>query len=447
MKLLLLINKHFKQIQNGGLIIFLIKLKNLFYLLIQIPIYFISLLLIPIIRLISPLFLIRWGFLKSSRIGHLAIDAELYLCKRNEKINSPTQRYIDIFFLSSKYICNRQFYKMLQRELIFIPSFFLLPLFRINRFFPGGKQHEIGINNSEDRDIHDILHKYPPHISFTKEEESQGKKILHDFEIPEDAKIICLIVRDSFYLGRHSASSLEDFNKENTYRDGNIDNYKLAAEELAERGYYVLRMGRDGIKPFNINNKKVIDYANTKIRSDFMDVYLGAKCQFCISTGCGFDAIPYIFRKPIAYIQQVLGHIHTERKQDLLLLQPHFHNKNNQKLNMSQIFLSNLVLAENSDDFEKENIFLGENTPQEIKDFVIEMEERLRAVWKESEEDILLQIKFWNLFQEILEKVDITKFDKVEKKNKIFVINLMRNIKKKAKFSSKFLKENKDWIQ
>ena len=336
---------------------------------------------------------------------------------------------------------------MLQRKLIFIPSFFLLPLFRINRFFPGGKQHEIGINNSEDRDIHDILDKYPPHISFTKEEESKGKKILRDFQIPEDAKIVCLIVRDSFYLGRHSASSLEDFNKENTYRDGNIDNYKLAAEELAERGYYVLRMGRDGIKPFNTNNKKVIDYANTEIRSDFMDVYLGAKCQFCISTGCGFDSIPYIFRKPIAYIQQVLGHMHTERKQDLLLLQPHFNKKNNQKLNMNQIFLSNLVVAENSDDFEKENIFLGENTPQEIKDFVIEMEERSRSVWKESEEDILLQIKFWNLFQKILEKVDITKFDKIEKRNKIFVINLMRNIKKKAKFSSKFLKENKVWIQ
>ena len=85
--------------------------------------------------------------------------------------------------------------------------------------------------------------------------------------------------------------------------------------------------------------------------------------------------------------------------------------------------------------------------PQEIKDFVIEMEERSRSVWKESEEDILLQIKFWNLFQKILEKVDITKFDKIEKRNKIFVINLMRNIKKKAKFSSKFLKENKVWIQ
>ena len=40
-------------------------------------------------------------------------------------------------------------------------------------------------------------------------------------------------------------------------------------------------------------------YLQKNKRTEFMDIYLGANCEFCISTMCGFDAIPYIFRKPI----------------------------------------------------------------------------------------------------------------------------------------------------
>ena len=31
----------------------------------------------------------------SSRIGHLAINAELYSCRREAKIKQPSQKYID----------------------------------------------------------------------------------------------------------------------------------------------------------------------------------------------------------------------------------------------------------------------------------------------------------------------------------------------------------------
>ena len=113
---------------------------------------------------------------------------------------------------------------------------------------------------------------------------------------------MCLIVRDSGYLNRH-------INKENlnrwgyhNFRDGDVDKYVLAAEELTLRGYYVFRMGSNVKKPLKSSNPKIIDYANSKIRSDFMDIYLGAKCSFCISTSCGFDAIPVVFRRPIAYV-------------------------------------------------------------------------------------------------------------------------------------------------
>ena len=40
-------------------------------------------------------------------------------------------------------------------------------------------------------------------------------------------------------------------------------------------------------------------------RSDFMDIYFGAKCHFFIGVGTGIDAIPDIFRRPILYVNVV----------------------------------------------------------------------------------------------------------------------------------------------
>ena len=55
-------------------------------------------------------------------------------------------------------------------------------------------------------------------------------------------------------------------------------------------------------KEFKSNNPKIIDYVNSDLKSDFMDVFLGAKCSFCLSTSFGFDEVPNLFRKPIIYL-------------------------------------------------------------------------------------------------------------------------------------------------
>tara|TARA_B100000686_G_scaffold176953_1_gene183928 strand:- start:809 stop:2110 length:1302 start_codon:yes stop_codon:yes gene_type:complete len=431
------LGKHIDQIKNGGLITVLKKLRTLAFLILQIPIYLISIPSVILIRLIKPWYLIRWDGLTSSRIGHFATDTELYSCKREAKINEPAQKYIDIFFLKSKYICNKQLEKMLRRNLKIIPAFFLLPLFRINRFFnlfiKGGDQHEIGINPNEDRDVYNIVNKYKPHISFTEEEEQRGKKILNNFGIPENSKFVCLAVRDSAYLDRQ-----KDYNKirsfaYHNYRDGNIEKYVLAAEELAKRGYYVFRMGAKVHRALKSSNPKIIDYANSKMRSDFMDIYLGAKCTFCISTWLGFDAIPFVFRKPIAFIFLPFGHLKAENEKDLLITKHHINKINKKNLNISEIFSSKVALSFSSEEYEKNNIELKENTPEEIKDFVIEMDERINNNWKETEEDIFLQNKFWSVFKDNLNKLNL--------KNPIY------NIKIKAKFGAKFLRDNQDWIK
>ena len=61
-------------------------------------------------------------------------------------------------------------------------------------------------------------------------------------------------------------------------------------------------MGAVVKKPIDTNNKMIIDYASNNLRTDFMDIYLGSQCEFCLTTGTGFDGITLMFRKPNIYV-------------------------------------------------------------------------------------------------------------------------------------------------
>jgi putative glycosyltransferase (TIGR04372 family) len=289
------------------------------------------------------------------------------------------------------------------------------------------------ICTNSDRDVHNLIEKFQPHISFTEEEEIKGKKILSDFGIPEGAKFVCLLVRDSGYLDRHKKYEYLKRWSYHSYRDGDIDKYVLATEELAKRGYYVFRMGINVLKPLKSSNPKVIDYANLKIRSDFMDIYLGAKCRFCISTAAGFDEIPTIFRKPIAYTGHVpIAVIETHNKESLILTKRHINKRNQKELTVSEIFSSNVALSWDTNEFKKNEVELEENSPKKIKDLVIEMDERLNKRWKDTKEDLLLQKRFWSIYDKNIKKLNL----KVPMYGKI-----------KAQFGAKFLRENQNWIK
>ena len=434
--------KHFKQIKEGEIIVVVKKIISFICLILQLPIYLTSIPMVIIVRLIRPWFLIRWQELHSSRIGHFAANTELYCCEREAGINSPSQKYIDLFYLK-KYVCNKQLEKMWRRSLIILPRWLIIPLFRVNRFInifiSGGIYHEVGhlsehVDSSylgSPQDTHNLLGQFQTHISFNAEEELMGNFFLNDFGLPAGAKFVCFTIRDSAYLDRYIAKENINRWKYHNFRDGDIDKYVLAAEELAKRGYYVFRMGVKVLKPFKSANPKIIDYANSKMRSDFMDIYLGAKCNFCISTDTGIDQIPRIFQKPIAYIFVPLGYPYVCNKNNLLITKHHIHKEKNKKLNLSEIFSQNLSLCFNSEEFELNKIELQENSPNEIRDLAIEMDERLNDNWNETNEDKLLQKKFWSLFNENMKK-----------------LNLKKPIhgKIKARFGAKYLRENQDFI-
>ena len=98
------IKGHVKDFQRGGTTVS--KIKLLFRKIFKLPLYGLAIPAVLIMRLIRPWLLVRLGGLISTRIGHFAANTELYLCENKAGINVPSQRYIDIFYMDGKPVCN-----------------------------------------------------------------------------------------------------------------------------------------------------------------------------------------------------------------------------------------------------------------------------------------------------------------------------------------------------
>tara|TARA_Y100001970_G_scaffold53704_1_gene68085 strand:- start:24767 stop:26071 length:1305 start_codon:yes stop_codon:yes gene_type:complete len=424
-----LFKRNFNEIKKGGVSIFIRKSFTLFKIIFLLPLYVPSTLFFLIIYLLKPLILIRFVNLQSSRIGHFLANTELFLCEKEFGINKSKNLIIDIFFF--KDACNKQVAKMWRRKLLILPNFIIKPTFNLIKIFsllfPSLKIH-IASSVQEDRDIFNLIDKVSPHIDFTIDEIEKGQKFLNKFGLTKKSKFVCLIVRDDAYLKDRYPEKNWSYH---SYRNYNIENFYDAANALTERGYFVFRMGSKVEKQFNNKNKMIIDYANLPDRSDFLDIYLGAKCDFCISTSCGFDAIPFVFRRPIAYITVPIQNFFTNSNNFLIMTKHHFSKELNRRLKFSEILELGLINCQNSKDYQDKNIDLIENSSEEIKDFVIEMMDRYENKWIENDENLKIQEKFWKNYKDNLFK--------------------NKNIKKLhgkllAKMSVVFLKKNTEWL-
>ena len=351
----------------------------------------ISLIPLLIIILLRPFIQTKIYLVRSNRIGHFAADLELHLCEKKEL----KRKELSIFYFARP-ACNSQLAKMWKRKLLILPPFFIRPLDYIIRSIPFLNTFT-GNTINYDRDVLNLYDKYPPQLTFTPQEEVLGKKKLIEIGIPKSSSFVCLIVRDGRYLNPENDSTSD---QKNTYRNSSIQNYSQAAENLASHGYFVLRMGALVEQPLLTNSPMVIDYATNGSRSEFMDIYLGAKCTFCISTGTGFDAIPNIFRRPIVFVNySPIEYFFTSRKEYISVTRHYFSSKLNRELSLSEILKGGFGIFDSTFSLEQSGVRLKENTSEEISEVVMEMLERVNGTWKPEPGDIALQNKFWEIFK------------------------------------------------
>ena len=390
--------RNLRFIQNNGIIFFLKKKYSRIIGLALSPFIIIfSLIFVCLVRIISPVLIVRWCCLISTRIGHFSVNPEIYICIKKVNGTFIKKRHIDIFYFRSE-VCNVQLAKMWKRELLVLPSLFMMQVNKINRFFElfikSNHIHEIGnpmqfsrIENKSDYfygnmfpgfthiDRYNLLDRYSPNLRFTKKEIVKGQKLLNQLGVKHKKPFVCLIVRDSSYLNKFMTSNSWDYHN---FRDCDIDNFKESAKWLASKGYYVLRMGATVNSNFECDSPYIIDYANSEFQTDFMDIYLMANCFFCLSTNTGLDGVSEIFRRPIVSVNCVPIADMRISSNRFLLLSKHYYSKSlKRNLTLNEIFRMKLSGITEVKEFSKKGIILKENTSKEIMQAVREMEQKL----------------------------------------------------------------------
>ena len=109
--------------------------------------------------------------------------------------------------------------------------------------------------------------------------------------------------------------------------------------------------------------------------------------------------------------------------------------KTKRNLNLNEIFNFDLAFSFYDESFDKKRFSLKDNTPEEIKDIVLELESKVNNKWIEIPEDKNLKEKFINIFQNHSISHEWSHLPDGKIHNKIL-----------GSYSTNFLRKNKNWI-
>ena len=397
-----------------------------------IPIYFFNGSILVLFQLILSLFKkVNFYYLDTKRIGHFVVQGSIF-------VNTIEKNSINIF-CPDKIICNEFLYKKIKKKLFFLNRQFVLPIIIfsdfLNHFLPLKLKinHNYVLNRKHKMEFLNKLNK-KPFINFSISENKFGEKIMKEkFGLNKKDKFICVIVRDEYYLKKlENKLDLTHNDTNDHYRNYDLKKFIPSFKSMERKGYHIFRMGKFSNKKLNIKNKKIIDYVNSKYRSDFMDIYLIKNCKFMISTNTGLDFIAYLFKKKIGYLNLCVGFINFLR--DNIYLPSNFiFKKNKRRLSLRELFEFNVAANLDSLNFKKNKVQPTHNTPYEIKNFLLEVEKDSRSV--KIKKITKNQKKFWNIF---INNYLNLKYGKIVFKNKNFV--------NKSFISDSYLSKNSKWF-
>lgn len=325
-----------------------------------------SFIVLLVMKMLQPFVRFQLCVIGFHRYGHLALEPEIFLAEREiiKATNASSKRVINVWSLgpvakqSNKYLASKW-----KQELLVFPSWFVSSLHSVGSVFPVLKLNEpkLSITGSMNG-----LDKTASHVSFTANEKEEGKKGLVKIGVNPDKPYVCLIVRD----GGHYKSKGEIESAGYEVLNFDINNFSGAAEALVESGFQVIRMGSGSERPFTSKPEGVIDYALSKNRSEFLDVFIAATCEFAVSTQTGPDAVCMLFRRPVLYVD-VTSYSQFFFGSKLATWSPARLQKNGKILNLSEIVNSEIAWFKDPNLFSKNGISQQKSSSNELKELVL----------------------------------------------------------------------------
>lgn len=259
--------------------------------------------MVLVMRSLKHFKLIRLGTIRSDRIGHFIFEAQEQL----SIVSDPKIKIWDFYWIRQN-TTNRQWRKMICRTL---PNHDWIEwVDKWNRKMKGGKIHQRPSTFNNQTDPTGKITNCENKFSFTDEEAKYCKNWLRSKGWLEGQPFACFMVRDSKFLKKdpHYTGLYGEKNGAesiHSYRDCDVKTFLPAMNWLVEKDVFVLRMGKIMKKSLGITNKLIIDYAFDSERSDLLDIWLFANCNYCISTGTGIDAASLVYNRPLLWINMI----------------------------------------------------------------------------------------------------------------------------------------------
>ncbi len=254
---------------------------------------------VPVLYIVEPFRPIRIGIISTQQIGVMAGNIYVFLQRHGEELRNPRRKYIFPVWNPA----NRALLEIGKRYLPIVESRWLARL--VSYAWPIALKTRFVFRLPwSDKDYEEF---FAPEtvLEFTEQEESVGREELRKMGIKDSDWFVCIHVRDQAYKASWVPQDQEVWSAR-SFRNSSIENYLDAAKFITGLGGYVIRMGHTVAKPLSAidrddinSDPKIIDYATT-CRSDFMDIYLSAKCRFFLGNNSGLFVVSTIFQRPVA---------------------------------------------------------------------------------------------------------------------------------------------------
>jgi putative glycosyltransferase (TIGR04372 family) len=350
-------------------------------------------LVIEIVNIFRPVYIV--GLSYKGRITQYMAPMELHLRQANQTKKS----YLMIFVMPVA-TPNEAVRTIYSRCALIIDShypkiirsaFGMLSVLLKRRFMPQLLQHH-------------LLWQLEPATELNKVEIEFGKNLMNDLGIPIGAEYVCLGVKEAAYYAAITPES--GFGQDLSHqakdsRNVDITNYMLAATHLAGLGIYVVRVGSVVSAPLpKDRHPMIIDYAS-EARSELGDVVLGTNCSFFVCGVSGFWVFTSTKNIPILICDIFECGFPTDllsqHRKSINILRRIGRKSNSQLVPFSEMAAGGQKWAD-----DKVLASLGlepiPNTPEEILDAVVEMNDWIDGKLELSDFDEELQTKFYNCY-------------------------------------------------
>ena len=209
-----------------------------------------------------------------------------------------------------------------------------------------------------------------PLLQLTPSDIEFGRRQLRAMGVPKGAWFVSLHARSP---GFHREGKVVH----QAHRNATIASYLPAVREIVRRGGFVIRMGDPSMEPFP-PTPGVIDYARGRLKSPRMDVFLCGGCRFFIGGASGISHIPTTFGLPCVLTNWLSNALPVYSKNDLFVPKMLRSIEDGRMLTFDEYLARDTRLLSYSGEKLADSGFeVVDNTPDELRDVVTEMMDRL----------------------------------------------------------------------